>query len=541
MLKIFPRLVLLAILFTCLTQTDLFGQYKKIYAVDTGIVREPNLFSATKVLETNLPGRSISISGTLNIMDTSNFSHQSIYHMMTDLHGNPSDFHLFEDSSAFLFQGPRGYSACYDGNGSFYFAIGTNNRQVIFKTDSDGNLDWSYAANHHEHFSILCEDNGAVFLGQDESIQGAHDFSLGRIDSNGVAPMGLMYGTEDFEQPNMVIRSGDHYLMAGSSFKLAGYYLMIVKTDLDFQPIWGRVAKAPTKDLNCHAVATAKDGSGFLFTGRARGGADSLFVMKTDTAGNTLWLKLYNIGSGTEVYNSGLTVVPSTGDYIISGSYRGVQYLRPYLMCIDPAGNIKWLRDYGEPGINTDETLNDVIYNSLDDYLYAVGDYVKVDSNNQVTYRIISVKVDPSDGLTTCDSALTSTSTDLSLEFDLPVVTEPFMANTTYPFGATLDLTSSVQTRCSVIVKVEEPVENVMDFNILNPSNGILHFAAEVPEDGGQLKVYDLSGMMVFEKQYKAGFQKESIPLQYLSSGIYLVTFSGEEWRSPAKRWVILK
>lgn len=539
MLKTFPKLVALAIFCACLIPSALMGQYKKIYAVDTVTVREPNLFSATKVLETNLPSRSISISGTINVMDSTNFTHQSIYNLMTDLHGSPQRMHLFEDTSAFVFQGPRGYSACYDGNGSFYLAIGTNNQQVIMKVDTSGALDWASAANHHEHYSIICEDNGVTFLGQDESIQGGHDFALAKLDSNGVGAMGNMLGTEDFEQPNRIIRTGDHYLVAGSSFKLAGYYLMIAKTDLNFQPIWGRVTKAPGKDLNCFAVAEAKDGSGYIYTGRARGGADSLFVMKADTAGNTVWIKTYNIGGATEVYNSGVAVDPNTGDYLICGSYRGVQYLRPYVMCMDAMGSVKWLRDYGDPGINTEEKLNDIIYNSIDDYFYTVGDYVKVDSNNFVTYRIFSIKALPADGSTTCDSLMFSSSSDISLEADLPVVAEPFLANTPYPMGTTLNLGAAVQTRCSVMVQIETPNPEALDFQIVNPTAGDLHFAAEVPDGGADLKVYNLSGMTVFQKQYPSGFQKETIRLNDLPSGIYLVTFSGEEWRSPAKRWVI--
>ena len=304
MFKTFPKTVFLAfILVVGLANATAYGQYKKIYSIDRPDLMEPNLFSATKVLETNLPGRRIAISGTLNVQDTSFFTYQSIYDLLTDLHGNPTGMHLYEDTSSFLFQGPRGYSACYDGNGHFYHAIGSNNRQVVMKTDTAGNVLWANTQNHHEFYSIVCENSGVVYLGQDESIQGAHDFSLARIDENGTASQGNMFGTIDFEQPYKVIRDGNHYVMAGSSFKQTGFYLMIVKADMNFQTVWGRVTRSPGKDMNCTAVASAADGSGYIFSGRARGGADSVFVMKTDTAGNTVWMKLFNIGGATEAHN----------------------------------------------------------------------------------------------------------------------------------------------------------------------------------------------------------------------------------------------
>jgi hypothetical protein len=536
----FERLLLVLTLVTLhsLLGVRCFAQFKRAYLPDSLVFQPPTLFSVGKLMETDLPGRQLAIVGTMNARDTANVPRSTVFNLLLNLDGIPQDLHVFEDTSALAFYAPKAYAGCYDGGGNFYMGLGSNNRQVVLKSNASGQMLWAHKGNHHEYYSMICEGGSVTFLGQDESIQGAHDFSLSNFDAAGAGGIGMMFGTQGTELPQKMAKLNDQYLLAGSSYQQNAYRGMVVKAAANFEQIWGKLYTIAGKQLSFFGIDAPHDGSGYIVSGRAVGGADSLFLMKIDTAGNPLWTKLYGIAGSSEVYCSAIAVDPISGGYLLCGNYRGLQYLRPYLFMTDAQGNLVWARDHGDPGINIEETLNDIVYVEADGMFYAAGDRVKIDSN-QLTYHIWMVKVAADSGSIPCDTILQMSARSAQSTVVGTTVEEQFQANSTFPMGNLIQGAMQVETRCFVIVGVPENAPQEGIFSIVNPSGPVLQFQAQVPVEGADLQVTTLTGQTALRLHLEEGLQQASIALPQLSDGLYLVHMAGNGWRYPTLRWVI--
>ena len=184
------RILLALLLMICLIAESSFAQFKKVYHPDSLVLQSPSFFSVGKLMETDLPGRQLAIVGTMNTTDSANIPRSTVFNMLLNLDGNPQALHLFEDTSAFPFAPPRAYAGCYDGGGNFYTGLGSNNKQIVIKSDASGQMLWAHSGNHHEYYSMVCEGGSVTFMGQDESVQGAHDFSISRFDAAGAGGAG---------------------------------------------------------------------------------------------------------------------------------------------------------------------------------------------------------------------------------------------------------------------------------------------------------------------------------------------------------------
>ncbi|MBP6722790.1 MAG: T9SS type A sorting domain-containing protein [Bacteroidia bacterium] len=520
---------------------NVWAQFKKVYEPDSVILGEPSMLTAVKIMETDIPGKELMIAGTLSTQDSGGIYRLAAYQMLINLHGVPQSLHIFEDTSQFVFQGPRVYGACYAGNGEFGFAMGTNSNQVIMKTDTSGQMIWAKKARHHEFYSMLCEGSTMVCLGQDESIQGAHDFQLQRLNGDGSFERGKMYGTPEFENPQKVAKIGGSYLMVGNTFQLGGFELLVVKADNAFDLQWGHSFTAPGKTTLGYGIVQPLNGSGYVTSGTARGGIDSLFLFRIAENGTPGWARFYSIEGATETSNLCLAVDPESGGYLLAGSYRKSGYLRPFIFKTDSLGIVEWAWDYGAPGVNSDEFINDVIYCQADGYFYAVGDVVDVDSN-QYLHKVLALKIAADSGSVPCDSALVVSSVPRNFQTGINTFEEPFQINSDYAMGNLLQgVQMNVETRCTVIVIVGNdlgmPLTGIFDFP--NPSEGSLKLKAEIPQTGGLLRVHSMQGTLLMEKQLDGGLHEQQYDLSQLSNGLYLVSLQGEGWRYPTKRWVI--
>jgi hypothetical protein len=534
------RLALAIVSFTLLFATASQAQFKKLYELDTVTLRSPNFFKVAQLVETDLPGRELVIVGSFSTQDSGGGYRSEMFHLFCNMKGEPQVMHMYEDTSVFAFQAPQAYAACYDGNGVIYTGIGANSRQVVFKANENGQMLWSKSGNHHEYYSILCEGGQVTFLGQDESVQGVHDFSLGRLDAAGNGGNGMMYGTPEFEIPQRVMKAGDQYVAVGQAFQNPDFQGIIVKAAASLEQIWGKQYGINGKGMMLTGVSQPLDGHGYILSGRLRGGADSLLLMKIDTAGTPIWAKAYGIAGVSEAMNSGLAVDPVSGGYILSGSYRGASYFRPFMFMTDSIGNLRWARDYAEPGVNTDETFNDLIYHKDRELFIAAGDMVAIDSNI-FTYKLLMVAVDADSGTVPCDSALTMGMVARTVVATGSTTQQPFLANNHFPIGNMFAGAMVAETRCTVIVGIAEHLPATGIFQILNPSGTDLQVRADVLEGGANLRVTTLAGETVLNRRLDEGVFQETIALPHLSSGMYLVSISGENWRYPSRRWVVLR
>lgn len=146
--------------------------------------------------------------------------------------------------------------------------------------------------------------------------------------------------------------------VAGSTGKTDAQGKLVKLSDLDTDPAAKFSANIAPEGGSANAKATVTDASGNVYVlGNTSGsfgpainqGTEDVFLSKYDSAGNLTWTKL--LGSAGTANGLGLTLDPSTGGVVISGSVTGD--LSPdsigggtdsFVAKYDRDGNQKWLR-----------------------------------------------------------------------------------------------------------------------------------------------------------------------------------------------------
>ncbi len=224
--------------------------------------------------------------------------------------------------------------------------------------DSLGDTLWSqtYGGAGADQGYDLCPsgDGGYYAVGSTRSYgAGENDVYLLKIDFVGGLIWSRTYGGSEFEIGLSVRATSDGgCIIAGStsSYGAGADDLYLIRTDALGDTLWTRAYGGSAEEV-ANAVRPTLDG-GFIaagFTGSFGVGYYSMYALRTDANGDTLWTATYggdqaDIGYGVEVsLDGGLVFVGKTA----SGGYYDT-----YLVKTDPGGVVEWERSYG--GINDD-------------------------------------------------------------------------------------------------------------------------------------------------------------------------------------------
>ncbi|HEX7320200.1 MAG TPA: hypothetical protein VF399_07585 [bacterium] len=181
------------------------------------------------------------------------------------------------------------------------------------------------------------------------------------------------YGGGNWDFGHSVCQTSDGgYIIAGRtmSFGAGGEDLYLIRTDSAGDTIWTKTYGGSGSD-GATSIALTSDG-GYIIAGRTQSfgaGYLDVWLLKTDSSGDTLWTKTY----GGLYEDWGNCVEPTLdGGYIIAG-YKiyatGVGDM--WLIKTDGAGNLVWDRTYG--GSNHDEASS--VKQTADGGYIAVGTY----------------------------------------------------------------------------------------------------------------------------------------------------------------------
>ncbi len=223
-----------------------------------------------------------------------------------------------------------------------------------------------------------------------------HTFSFGadsgdvwllKTDVNGDTIWTKTYGGSRSEEGTSIIQTIDNgYIIAGytSSYDTLGDILLI-KTDSAGNTIWSKHYGGILYDCGSSVVQTMN--GGFIIAGQTQSygaGSSDVYLIKTDSIGDTLWTRTYG-GTG---FDRGEDVIEtSDGNYLTvgtTGSYGSGGDV--YLIKTDTLGNTIWTMNYGGIGYDNGSAIC-----QTPDGGYAIAGYSNIDTVSEVDFYLIKI------------------------------------------------------------------------------------------------------------------------------------------------------
>ncbi len=239
-----------------------------------------------------------------------------------------------------------GYTSSY-GAGSYDL--------YLIKTDSSGNSQWqkTFGGGHRERGGRVrqASDGGFIVVGNTKSYgAGGTDVYLIKTDSSGNSQWQKTFGGSDYDYGTSVQQTSDGgYIICGETWSygagLADVYL--IKTDYSGSSQWEKTFGGSEGDWGCSVQQTSDGGFVILgYTASYGAGGTDVYLIKTDSSGNSQWQKTF----GGSDYDEGYSVQQiSDGGFIITGYTRsyGVGNGDVYLIKTDSSGNSQWQKTFG--------------------------------------------------------------------------------------------------------------------------------------------------------------------------------------------------
>ena len=227
----------------------------------------------------------------------------------------------------------------------------------VVKTDSLGIMEWDrvYGDTLYDSGSDIQQtmDGGYIVTGVTcPQGMGAEDLWLLKLDSLGDTLWTRIYGTMGSDGGSAVVQTADSgYVMTGTNGTSASYSLWILKTDLNGNLLWSKVY-SPGNYSGGSSIQKTNDG-GFVIGGTTFAGAgDSDFwLLKTDSLGDTLWTHTYGGQSSDDAWEVEKT--PEGGYLLVGRTWSfGAGWEDVYIVRTDSIGDTLWTRVYGGSGFD---------------------------------------------------------------------------------------------------------------------------------------------------------------------------------------------
>jgi len=158
------------------------------------------------------------------------------------------------------------------------------------------------------------------------------------------------YGGSSWDRGESVAQTSDGgYIVAGytESFGAGSGDVYLVKTDSVGDTIWTRTYGGSSSDIG-NSVAQTSDG-GYIVAGYTYSfgaGSGDVYLVKTDAVGDTIWTRTYGGSDDDRGYSIAQT---SDGEYIVAGYTNsfGAGSGDVYLVKTDTVGDTIWTRTFG--------------------------------------------------------------------------------------------------------------------------------------------------------------------------------------------------
>ncbi len=231
-------------------------------------------------------------------------------------------------------------------------------KQRWVRTYGGSNVEWGYDVEQ-------TKDTGFAIAGYTNSFgAGGYDFYLVKTDTAGNQQWAKTYGGADWDFAYSMEQTSDGgYILAGGTYSTVGgdEDVYLVKTNSIGDTLWTRKYGGPMQD-EAHSVKQTSDG-GYILTGFSKTSNDTLgnvYVIKTDAGGDTVWTRKY--GGAKADFGNDVIESTSLSAYVIGGGTNsfGLPDLDFYLLQLQLNGDTVWTRKYKPTGGNGDDVINGV-------------------------------------------------------------------------------------------------------------------------------------------------------------------------------------
>ena len=371
----------------------------------------------------------------------------------------------------------------------------------LMKTDENGNTLWTKKIGENTYYDGGSDvkqdiDGGFIITGVTYSISaGVFDMILIKADSLGNTVWKKTFGGSSDDAGNYVQQTldGGYILIGGTtSFGAGNPLIWLIKTDSEGDSTWSKTFGGAF--LNNGAAVIQTSDLGFILVGSSNSfgsGESDIWLIKTDSNGDSIWSKTYGGFSDDYGYSMDIT---SDGGFIIVGSTEsfGLGRTDVYLLRIDTNGDTLWTKTYG--GADDDAGYS---VRQTDD-----GGYIIAGSTNSFGAG----------------------------NYDFWIIKTDSLGNTTYP------------------TKVDNEIRPVSDIQLFqnypNPFNPGTKINYQIPQTGFvTLKVYDLLGRevatLVDEEKSVGSYEVEFNGVE-LTSGIYFYRLQAGDYIE-TKKMILIK
>lgn len=269
----------------------------------------------------------------------------------------------------------RTYTGNVNTNGAFVLSVNSSKFLIGGRTDdslgqrdvyilmvnSFGDSIWatSYGGQYDDevYSAQPTWDSGYVITGYTESSgAGSTDVYLIKTDSLGDTLWTQTYGgvLDDVGRCIQCIQDSGYIIVGHTrSFGAGGWDIYLIRTNSAGDTLWTKTYGGNSADFG-YCIANTIDG-GFIISGETRSFGSNIsevLLIKTDSLGNSLWMKtFYNAAYFPTGEQGGMSVQQTAdGGYIVAGYCGEFTYLYDsfvYLIKTDSSGDTMWTRTYG--------------------------------------------------------------------------------------------------------------------------------------------------------------------------------------------------
>lgn len=227
---------------------------------------------------------------------------------------------------------------------------------LLLKTDYYGEMQWykSYGGIEDDcGYSIQkTVDAGFIVAGYNGSVHSISHSWILRIDSNGDTLWTKIYNFYQHSVASSIIQTNDGgFVLTGSANQSGiGTHVFLIKTNANGDTSWSNTYKLTNTTSSGGFSVKETDDNGYIVTGRSgNASGEDIFLLKTNTHGDSLWSYVYNIYDHD---HSSDVIQTYDGGYILTGYALSLAsgISKVLNLKTDNLGNILWTSLLDLPG-----------------------------------------------------------------------------------------------------------------------------------------------------------------------------------------------